>query len=93
MSQSGQSRLCRGYDLDRFRQPKKLKCPDTPPVDVDLVPGDSMSRGSWVGMMVIVPALAKGQQRDPPVVLRIITRGEPARAPHVRRGVDQPGGV
>src|ERR1700730_15107809 len=54
--------------FDRFRQPQKLHDANAPPVDVDLVPGQSMAGRGWVRMMIIVPAFTKGQQRHPPVV-------------------------
>ncbi len=43
--------------------------------------------------MIIVPSFAEAQQRDPPVVAGIVTRGEAAAAPHMGRGVDQPSRV
>jgi hypothetical protein len=46
-----------------------------------------------MGVMVVVPALAGGQQGHPPVVPGIIARGESAAAPQVRYRVDQPGRV
>ncbi len=43
--------------------------------------------------MVVVPALAGGEQCNPPIVPGIITGGKSARAPHVCNRVDQPGRV
>ena len=44
-------------------------------------------------MMVIVPSLPEGQQRNPPTVGREVAGGKAAGAPAVRRRVHQPGGV
>src|SRR5690348_544163 len=41
-------------------------------------------------VMIIVPALAGGDESNPPVVPGIIAGGESAAAPHVRNLVDQP---
>jgi len=60
--------LSQTYQFDRSREPQKLHDANSPPVDVDFVPGKSMARGSRVSMMIVVPAFTKGQQRDPPVV-------------------------
>jgi hypothetical protein len=45
------------------------------------------------GVMVIVPALAKDQQRHPEAVPGGVTRGEPLGSPHMSGGVHQPGGM
>ena len=65
---SCQKPLSQTDQFDRSREPQKQHNANSPPVDVDFVPGKSMARGSWVSMMVVVPAFTKGQQRDPPVV-------------------------
>jgi len=52
-----------------------------------------VTRRRGMRMMVVVPAFAERNQRHPPVVARIIAGVEPAPAPHVRRGVDQPSGM
>ena len=67
--------------------------PDLHPGGIELVPGQPVPRRGGVRVVVVVPALAEGEEGDPPVVARIVVRLEPARAPHVRGGVHQPGGV
>src|SRR5437773_10233320 len=54
--------------FDPFCESQKLHDANAPPVEIDLVPGEPMARRGRVRMMIIVPAFAKGQQRDPPVV-------------------------
>ena len=43
--------------------------------------------------MVVVPALTKGQQRHPKAVPGIIVSAKAPSSPHMRGGVDEPGGV
>src|SRR5437868_4485080 len=62
---------------DGFRQPQKLHDANSPPVEIDFVPGKAMPCRAWVSVVVIVPALTEGQQRHPPVVSRIIASREP----------------
>jgi len=44
-------------------------------------------------VVIVVPSFAESHQSHPPVVARIVARGEPAPTPHVRGGVHQPGGM
>ena len=46
-----------------------------------------------MGVVVVVPAFAAGEQRDPPAVAGVVAGFKAAAAPHVGGGVDQPGGV
>jgi hypothetical protein len=46
-----------------------------------------------VGVVVVVPALAKGKDGNPEAVFGGVRREIAARAPHVGGGVDEPGGV
>ena len=46
-----------------------------------------------MGVVVVVPALAAGEQRDPPTVAGVVVSFKAAAAPHVGCGVDEPGGV
>ena len=46
-----------------------------------------------MGVVIVVPAFAAGQQGNPPVVAGVIAGFEAARTPQVRGGIDQPGGV
>ena len=43
--------------------------------------------------MIVVPAFAEGEHRNPEAVGRIVGGHESPRAPHVRRGIHEPGGV
>ena len=52
-----------------------------------------MAGGSGMGVMVVVPAFAEGEQCDEHVVAGIVARGEAAGAPQVRDGVYGPGGM
>src|ERR1700758_822552 len=46
-----------------------------------------------MGVMVIVPSLAKGQQSYPETVPGSVTSGKPLCSPHMSGGVHQPGGM
>src|SRR5687767_3150862 len=77
--------LCRGPiapracgELEVPGQPQCLQRANADPVEVDLVPREAVTRAGRVRVMVVVPALAKRQQRHPPVVGRIIAGVEPA---------------
>src|SRR5277367_338262 len=63
------------------------------PVEVNLVPLQTVAGRDGMGMMVIVPTFAESEQRHPPAIGRSIPGLKAARAPKMRRGVDQPGGV
>src|SRR5690242_3294925 len=52
-----------------------------------------MTRRLRMGVMVVMPALTKGQQRHPEAVFGSIASGKPPRSPHVSGRVHQPGGV
>jgi hypothetical protein len=67
--------------------------PDAVVVDVELVPGEAVAGADRVGVVVVVPAFAAGEQGDPPVVAGVVLGLEAALAPEVGGGVDQPGGV
>ena len=73
--------------LDLPCQPQLLKHPDTVPVQVDLIPFQTVSRRGWMRMMVIVPAFSECQQRNPPTISREVTRGKAAGTPAVSRRV------
>ena len=51
------------------------------PGDVELVPGQAVTGRDGMRVVIVVPAFAEGEQRDPPAVARIIARREPARCP------------
>ena len=83
-----------GHDrvlVHRLRDPRDLDVPgqaeppqraDADPVQVELVPGQAVTRRHRVGVMVVVPPLAEGEERHPPVVgrvVRVANRREPHR--------------
>ena len=80
-------------NLDFFGEAEFLEEPDAVVVDVELVPDEAVARGDGVGVMVVVPAFAAGEQGNPPGVAGIVLGFEAAGADEVGGGVDQPGGV
>ncbi len=54
---------------------------------IQLIPGQAVAGGCRVGVVVVVPAFAEGEQGDPPVVARIVACGEAAASPHVGCGI------
>ncbi len=46
-----------------------------------------------MSVVIVVPAFAEGDGGDPPIVARIVTGVEAAAAPHVRGGINEPGGM
>ncbi len=52
-----------------------------------------MAGADGVGVVVVVPAFAAGEDGDPPVVAGVVLGLEAALAPEVGGGVDEPGGV
>ena len=52
-----------------------------------------MARTDGMGVVVVVPAFASGEERDPPVVAGVVLGLETTLAPEVRGGVDEPCGV
>ena len=43
------------------RQPNTMKRVDAEPVDIKLIPCEAVSDTAWIGMVVVMPALAKRQ--------------------------------
>ena len=80
-------------DLDFFREADFAEEPDAVVVDVELVPLEAVARADRMGVVVVVPAFAAGEQSDPPVVAGVVLGFEAALAPEVSGGVDEPGGV
>ena len=68
-------------DLDFFGEAELLEKPDAVVVDVELVPGEAMARGDGMGVVVVVPALAAGDEGDPPVVAGVVAGFEAAGCP------------
>src|SRR6266542_1935315 len=61
------------------------------PVGVDLPPAQTVARGVGMGMVIVVPSFAEGEQRDQEVVGGVVARGPALRTPDVGGGVHQPG--
>src|SRR5271169_5810807 len=80
-------------DLDAFGEADFGEEPDAVVVDVELVPGETVARADGMGVVVVVPAFASGEESDPPVVAGVVLGFEAALAPEVRGGVDEPCGV
>jgi hypothetical protein len=38
-----------------------MKGTDTEPVDIEFIPGESVANAAWIGVVIVVPALAKRQ--------------------------------
>src|SRR3984957_16131473 len=80
-------------DLDLFGEADFAEEPDAVVVDVELVPGEAVTGADGVGVVVVVPAFAAGEESDPPVVAGVVLGLEAALAPEVSGGVDEPGGM
>ena len=51
----------RRWEAELLRQPDTMKRVDAEPVDIKLIPCEAVSDAAWIGMVVVVPALAKRQ--------------------------------
>src|SRR3954454_7237351 len=71
-------------DMNRFRNTEALQDFQQNPGRVKFIPRQSMTRRSRVRMMIVVPALAEGEESNPPVIAGIVASGKTAAAPHVR---------
>jgi len=80
-------------DLDFFGEADLGEEPDAVVVGVELVPDEAVTGTDRVGVVVVVPAFATGEQSDPPTVAGVVLGLEAAVTPDVGGGVDQPGGV
>ena len=80
-------------DLDLFSEADFGEEPDAVVVDVELVPGEAVAGTDGVGVVVVMPAFAAGEDGNPPVVAGVVFGLEATLAPEVRGGVDEPGGV
>ena len=74
-------------------QAEELERLDDVPGGVDLVPLEAVPAGLLEGVVVVVPALAEGQDADDPVVHRDVARVPVLVAPHVAHRVHRPGDV
>src|ERR1700676_25151 len=52
-----------------------------------------MARGTPLRVVIVVPALAKGEERDKKIVSREVFRCEAPRSPEMRNRVHHPGGM
>src|SRR2546426_797223 len=75
------------------REAELLERPDAIPIQINFIPCDAMPGRNRMRMMIIMPAFAKGEDRDPPVVGGEIVGDKAARAPSVGDGVHHPGAV
>src|SRR3954453_6237884 len=75
------------------RQTQLFEGPNAVPVQVELVPLQTMACRNWMGVMIVVPALAKADKGDPEVVRGKVSRGKSSRSPGVSAGIDQPSAV
>src|SRR5581483_10131767 len=80
-------------DFDTLGNTEKFKDLDRDPGDVEFIPRQTVTGGGWMRVVVIMPALAKREESDPPVVARIVTRGKAPRTPHVGDRIDRPRAV
>ncbi len=75
------------------RQTELLQRPNAVPVHIHFIPAQAVPGGNRMGVMIVVPALAKGEKRHPPAVGGKVFGDEAARTPAMGCGVHQPGGV
>src|SRR5271165_1413344 len=83
-------------ELDAFDVPSEadgLEGVDAVPIHVEFIPLQAVTRGLRRIVMVIVPAFAKGENGHPKAIPGKITSCETLRAPYVRGGIHEPGGV
>mmetsp|Transcript_28023 Transcript_28023/g.91617 ORF Transcript_28023/g.91617 Transcript_28023/m.91617 type:complete len:259 (+) Transcript_28023:91-867(+) len=79
-----------GRELHLGGEAEELERGDGPPRRVPLPPLEPVPRGELKGVVRVVPAFAKGEERDHAVVAREVARLVRLRAPHVRGAVDEP---
>ena len=61
-----------GGGANGFGDAQELQQLELDPGQVELIPRQTVARRGGVGMVIVVPAFAEGDQRDPPVVARIV---------------------
>ena len=81
--QTAPSQLVSRRRLDVPYEPRALHRPDHPPRDVDLEAVEAVSCRRRESVMVVVPALAEHEERDDPVVARLVARDVVLAAEHV----------
>ncbi len=65
-------------DVDGFGDAQEFQDFERDPGNVELVPGQAVAGGGGVGMVIIMPAFAEGEEGDPPVVSGIVAGFEAA---------------
>jgi len=80
-------------DLNFLCEAELFEQPDAVVVDVELVPHEAVASAHWMGVVVVVPAFAAGEDRDPPVIAGVVFGLEAALTPEVGSRIDEPGGV
>ena len=80
-------------DSNVFREFQSFQQPDAVVIGVELIPRKTMPSRNWIGMVIVVPALAPRKQRYPPAVARLVPGCEASATVEVRRGIHQPCGV
>ena len=79
----GPPTVCSEAELPR--EPDAMERVDAEPIDIQLVPGEAVADAAWIGVVVVMPALAKRQQGYPPVVGRIVAGSESGGCPRCAR--------
>src|SRR5580698_8732109 len=80
-------------DLDFAGEAELGEHPDEVEVGINLVPCQAVLGRNGMGVVVVVPAFAAGENGDPEAVAGIIAGFKTAAAPKVGGRVDQPGGM
>src|SRR5581483_6016207 len=70
-----------------------LEPADQPAARIELPAREAVAGGGGEGVVVVVPGLAEGRQREPGEVARVVAGGEAATAEEVAERVDGEGGV
>src|SRR6188474_2063830 len=78
---------------DVFREAEGAEDADDEPGGVEFPPAVAVGGGALVGVVVVMPAFAKGHDADEPVIATAVARVVVAVAPQVRPGIDGPGAV
>src|SRR5947209_16206451 len=58
-----------------------------------LPPPESLASAALVGMVIVVPPLTHGEQRQQPIIARIVAGHIPLAATYMRKRIDAEGGV
>src|ERR1039458_9375028 len=65
-------------DLDFLGDAEFFEQPDAVVVGVELIPGEAVAAGGGMGVMVVVPSFAAGEESDPPGVAGVVLGVETA---------------